>query len=122
MNAIATLGCRRADGQPPLVGVQVGVGVHVGVGMVVQVVLGADSPSLIEGDGTPVTVVVLGVDAVSVGMEDTALRAVGLAAVGSAEVAVGVSVEVLVTTSIGEALVIDKSAHRRTKSKVRHEI
>jgi len=122
MNAIMTPGFVTRDIQDALVGVQVGVGVHVGVGMVVQVVLGAGSTSLTLGDGTLIMVVVLGGESVSVGMEDTALIVVVLAAVGQAEIELIVTAEVLVTASMGEALMMGRRTHRRRKSLMRRRI
>jgi hypothetical protein len=122
MNATMIPGLVTIDSKDALIGVQVGVGVHVGVGMVVQVVLGTDSASLTLGDGTLMMVVVLGGDFVSVGMEDTALIVVVPAAVRSAEMELVVTAEVLVTASIGEALMMGRSAHRKRRSLMRQRI
>ena len=99
-----------------LVGVQVGVGVHVGVGIVVQVVLGTDSASRTSGDGTLIMVLV---PAIVVFAEMAVVVAVvSLAVVASTEITLVVRAGRLVMTSIGEANMIGRIAHRRMKSRV----
>jgi hypothetical protein len=82
------------------VDVQVGVGVHVGVGIDVQLVVGEGSVWGRSDDEALMVVLVL-------------------AAVTSAETALVVSAGRLMTVAMGKAPMIDRNAHRRTRTVVK---